>query len=82
MLKDLLEPLDISHQTARYELAGLETQLERERRQIRFQPCNERLNFRLIQELFALHPAAFQIVSKGHTLSKRPSYVHVVCSYR
>ena len=55
VLKYPLNPLEINRQTARYKLAGLEAQLERERRQVGCQPCNERFHFGLCQELFTLH---------------------------
>lgn len=55
VLKYPLNPLDFNRQTARYKLAGLEAQLERERRQVGCQPCNERFHFGLCQELFTLH---------------------------
>ncbi|MNH14349.1 hypothetical protein D3C79_739400 [compost metagenome] len=55
MLKDLLYPLYIDRQTAGHKLAGLESQLEGEYRQVGCQPFNESLNFGLCQEVITLH---------------------------
>ena len=55
MCQHLLETANILLQTARYKFAGFETKLERQGWQIRRQPFNKSLDFRLEQKLFMLH---------------------------